>query len=70
MRRILKPDGLFLAAFFGGETLKELRAAFAQAESEIDGVSVHASHLSWICAIWVGFYSARGSRCLLRMLTG
>lgn len=37
VRRILKPDGLFLAAFFGGETLKELRAAFAQAESEIDG---------------------------------
>jgi SAM-dependent methyltransferase len=32
IRRILKPDGLFIAALFGGETLKELRLAFAAAE--------------------------------------
>jgi len=37
IRRSLKPDGLFVAALFGGETLKELREAFAQAESEISG---------------------------------
>jgi SAM-dependent methyltransferase len=37
IRRALKPDGLFMAALFGGETLKELREAFAQAESEISG---------------------------------
>lgn len=36
-RRALKPDGLFLAALFGGDTLSELRAAFAAAESEIEG---------------------------------
>ena len=37
IRRALKPDGLFLAALFGGETLIELRQAFAEAESEIEG---------------------------------
>ena len=40
LRRLLKPDGLFIAAMFGGETLKELRAAFAAAEAEtLGGVS-------------------------------
>jgi SAM-dependent methyltransferase len=37
IRRALKPDGLLLAAMLGGETLTELRQAFAQAESEIEG---------------------------------
>ena len=37
VRRALKPDGLFLAALAGGDTLTELRQAFAEAESEIDG---------------------------------
>jgi SAM-dependent methyltransferase len=36
IRRALKPDGLFLAALLGGETLTELRQAFAEAESEIE----------------------------------
>ena len=31
-RRALRPDGLLLAALFGGETLAELRAALAEAE--------------------------------------
>lgn len=35
--RALKPDGLFLAVFFGGQTLHELRAALGQAEVEISG---------------------------------
>jgi SAM-dependent methyltransferase len=40
IRRALKPDGLFLAALVGGETLTELRQSFAEAESDIeDGVS-------------------------------
>lgn len=40
IRRVLKPDGLFLAALFGGATLSELRTAFVQGESEISkGVS-------------------------------
>jgi SAM-dependent methyltransferase len=37
IRRALKPDGLFLAAMLGGETLTELRQSFAAAEAEIDG---------------------------------
>jgi SAM-dependent methyltransferase len=35
--RALKPDGLFVAALLGGETLTELRQSFAAAESEIEG---------------------------------
>jgi SAM-dependent methyltransferase len=36
IRRALKPDGLFLAALLGGETLTELRQSFAEAESEVE----------------------------------
>lgn len=35
--RALKPDGLLLAAMAGGDTLTELRQAFAAAETEIEG---------------------------------
>lgn len=37
IRQALRPDGLFLAAMLGGETLHELRAAMMQAESEVLG---------------------------------
>jgi SAM-dependent methyltransferase len=37
IRRALKPDGLFLAALLGGDTLTELRQSFAAAEAEIEG---------------------------------
>ena len=37
IRRALKPDGLLLAALIGGDSLTELREAFAAAESEIEG---------------------------------
>ncbi len=33
----LKPDGLMLAALFGGQTLTELRASLAEAEAECEG---------------------------------
>ena len=36
-RRALRPDGLFIAALFGGQSLHELRAALAQAESDLHG---------------------------------
>lgn len=36
-RRALKPDGLFLGVLFGGQTLQELRAALAEAESRVTG---------------------------------
>jgi SAM-dependent methyltransferase len=37
IRRALKPDGLFVAALLGGETLTELWQSFASAESEVEG---------------------------------
>lgn len=37
MRRALSPDGLMIAAMFGGQTLNELRSAMAESESEIMG---------------------------------
>jgi len=37
IRRALRPDGLFLAAMIGGDSLAELREAFAQAEAEVEG---------------------------------
>jgi SAM-dependent methyltransferase len=36
-RLALKPDGLMMAAMFGGLTLWELRAALAEAEAEVTG---------------------------------
>ncbi len=36
-RRALRPDGLLLCLFFGGQTLQELRAALAEAEAEVLG---------------------------------
>jgi SAM-dependent methyltransferase len=44
IRRALRPDGLFLAALLGGDTLSELRQAFAEAEAECeDGLSPRVS---------------------------
>jgi SAM-dependent methyltransferase len=44
VRRALKPDGLFLAALLGGDTLSELRRSFAAAEAEVEGgVSPHVA---------------------------
>ena len=37
IRRAIKPDGLFLATLFGGETLRELRTALLEAEAETTG---------------------------------
>ncbi|MCG2642363.1 MULTISPECIES: methyltransferase domain-containing protein [Bradyrhizobium] len=37
VRRALKPDGLLLAAMIGGDSLTELRQAFAEAEAECEG---------------------------------
>jgi SAM-dependent methyltransferase len=40
IRHALRPDGLLLAALVGGDTLTELRQAFAAAEAEVeDGIS-------------------------------
>lgn len=36
-RRALRPDGLFIAALFGGRTLHELRSVLAETESRVTG---------------------------------
>ncbi len=36
-RHALRPDGLMIAALFGGQTLHELRAALAEAEARVTG---------------------------------
>jgi SAM-dependent methyltransferase len=49
IKRALKPDGLFLAAMLGGETLKELRHALGQAEmAEEGGLSPRLSPLAGV----------------------
>lgn len=47
IRRVLKPDGCFLGAMFGGRTLTELREALLLAETEREGgVSPHISPMA------------------------
>ena len=41
MRRILRPDGLLLAAFCGGGTLPQLRAALLSGEDDRAGAHIH-----------------------------
>jgi SAM-dependent methyltransferase len=43
IRQALKPDGLFLAMLPGGQTLRELRQSFEQAEMESGGLSPRIS---------------------------
>ncbi len=37
IRRALRPDGLFIGCLLGGESLRELRRCFAEAEAEVEG---------------------------------
>ena len=47
IRRALKPDGLFVAALFGGATLTELRASLAAGEIEtIGGITPRVSPMA------------------------
>ena len=50
IRRALRPDGLFLAALAGGDTLIELRQSLTIAESEISAAPRRASPRSPTCA--------------------
>lgn len=48
-RRALRPDGLLIAVLFGGETLRELRQALAEAEvSETGGLSPRVAPMAEI----------------------
>lgn len=47
IKKVLKPDGAFIASMFGGNTLKELRYCFYLAEQERKGgISPHASPMA------------------------
>lgn len=50
-QKALKPDGLFLAAMLGGDTLQELRIAHGLAEQEVEGgISPRVSPLAQVGA--------------------
>ena len=63
IRRALKPDGLFLAALIGGDSLNELREAFAQAESEVEGGASPRVAPFADLREWARCCSARALRC-------
>jgi len=48
-RRVLRPNGLFLGAFLGGETLAEMRSAFVLADLERHGGV--AQRMSPLCSV-------------------
>jgi len=52
IRRALRPDGLFLAALLGGDTLTELRQSFAEAEADtLSGASPHVAPFADVRAL-------------------
>lgn len=54
VRRALKPDGLFLAALLGGETLTELRQALTSAEAQLtDSVSPRVAPFADVRALGI-----------------
>ncbi|MBA0874050.1 hypothetical protein Goshw_010927 [Gossypium schwendimanii] len=60
----LKPDGLFLAAILGGETLKELRIACTVAQMEREGgISPRVSPLAQACDLFTCFLSFQLLTC-------
>lgn len=69
LRRVLKPDGLLLAAMPGGATLAELRTALIEAELAEEGERARESHPLLILRMPLRCCSARGSRCRLPMPT-
>jgi hypothetical protein len=47
IREALKPDGVFIGALFGGDTLFELRTSLQLAETEREGgISPHVSPMA------------------------
>ena len=68
IRRALRPDGLFLGAIFGPETLNPLRLAFLEAEAALDApVSPHIAPTIDIRDAAAGCCNALGSHCPWRI---
>ena len=54
----LKPDGVFMASMYGGETLFELRSALQLAESERKGgISPHISPFTQVQSLLVTLFA-------------
>ena len=71
IRRALKPDGLFLAALLGGDTLTELRAGLRRGRGrDARAACRRASRRSPTCAISARCCSAPASRCRSPTSTG
>lgn len=62
-RRALKPDGLFMAALFGGNTLLELEILSRQPRSKPRAASAPEWRRSPMCVIWAACCSAQVSHC-------
>ena len=62
-RRMLAPDGLFLACLAGGASLVELRAASRRPKRKSPAAQVPAYRLSSTCATWADCCSAPASLC-------
>lgn len=60
IRKALKPDGLFLCAFSGGETLRELRDVLAVAETEIRGGAAPRVHPMVDLITWAALLQRAG----------
>ena len=63
IRRALRADGLLLAALLGGDTLTELRQAFAEAEAEMEDGIRRGWRRSPTCASSAPCCSATALRC-------
>ena len=62
-RRALKPDGLFLASMFGGDTLHELRVSLNLAEEELQGgVSQRVSPLAQVRNTFFSCYNCQNAQ--------
>ena len=71
IRRALKADGLLLAALIGGDSLTELREAFAEAESEVEGgVSPRVAPFADVREAGRAAATRRLSRCRWSIPTG
>lgn len=56
IKEALRPDGLFLGAMFGGDTLFELRSALQLAEVDREGgISPHVSPMTGLRVMFLQF---------------
>ena len=67
-RRALKPDGLFLAVFFGGDTLKNYAMRWRRPKQQLPADLRRGWHRWGKSAIWVVYCKGPGLLCRSRIL--